>query len=409
VRAPALLSAASLALAGCGGGTGPPRSAFEVHALSVPAAPGSLAPNLASAADGRLVLSWIEPAGDRHRLVYSTLDHGAWSEPAVVSEGDDWFVNWADFPSVVPLSGSLWAAHWLVGQPAGGYAYDVLLSLSRDGGASWSEPIVPHDDGTPTEHGFVTLFPSGAGAGLIWLDGRNTLGGSQDSGSGHGMTLRAATVSPDATIEDQSEIDGLVCDCCQTDVALAAAGAVAVYRDRSAKELRDISIARRVGGAWQSGRPVAQDGWKIGGCPVNGPVVRAEGARVAVAWFSGAGNVPRVRVARSGDSGASFGAPVDVASGANLGRVGLALLPDDGWAVSWLCETSRRRPAVCIRTVGPDDALGSVHAVTGDQAVPPLSVPQLARSGEQLIAAWTVEHAGRTSIASGRIALDALR
>jgi hypothetical protein len=407
----AVASLAWLAVAGCAGDPGPDRALFEVHALTVPAAAGSLGPNLVSTADGRVVLSWIEPAGTRHRLAYSTLSGGSWGKPSVVSEGEDWFVNWADFPSVVPVSGPLWAAHWLVSQPAGGYAYDVLLSLSSDGGRSWSEPIAPHDDGTPTEHGFVTLFPRGSGTGLVWLDGRKTLGGSHEHAgdAAHGMTLRSATVQPDLSILDAAEIDGLTCDCCPTDVALTDDGAVAVYRDRTANEVRDIYVARMIDGAWQPGVPVADDGWTIDGCPVNGPVIAAEGSRVAVAWFTGAGGNSRVRVARSGDSGATFGEPIDVVTGATLGRTGIALLPDDALAVSWLCEMPGERVGVCLRAVPAAGEAGPVHAVTGDQAVLPLSVPQLARAGDSLVLAWTARMADTTRIASGRVALDSLR
>ena len=35
------------------------------------------------------------------------------------------------------------------------------------------------------------------------------------------------------------------------------------YRDRSADEVRDISIVRRVGGRWTKPAPVHDDGWKI--------------------------------------------------------------------------------------------------------------------------------------------------
>jgi hypothetical protein len=78
--------------------------------------------------------------------------------------------SWADFPSVVPITGPFWAAHWLQKRPEGGYAYDVYVAISTDSGQSWSEGIMPHRDGTPTEHGFVSLFPWQGGAGVIWLD-----------------------------------------------------------------------------------------------------------------------------------------------------------------------------------------------------------------------------------------------
>ena len=67
---------------------------------------------------------------------------------------------------------------------------------------------------------------------------------------------------------------------------------------------------RWIDGAWQASRAVADDGWVIEGCPVNGPAIAADGADVAVAWFTGADDRARVQVAWSGDAGAEFASPV---------------------------------------------------------------------------------------------------
>lgn len=408
LRLAGLLLAATSSIAGCGGESPPQAARFSIHSLNVPAAAGSLGPNLAVGTDGTVVLSWIEPRGDRHRLLYSRLIDNLWSDPAAVTGGDNWFVNWADFPSVVPLSDSLWAAHWLVRQPAGGYAYDVMLSLSNDSGATWSGPIKPHNDDTPTEHGFVSMFPQGANAGLIWLDGRNTIDESTAGEVSNGMTLRAASIAADSTITNDTEVDGLICDCCQTDIAITEEGAIAVYRNRTEDETRDIYAARMIGNEWQPGFPVADDGWTIDGCPVNGPAVSADGNRVAVAWFTAADDRPRVRIARSQDSGATFSAPVDVVSEATSGRVGIALLPDDRLAVSWLCKVSEDKSGACVRSISSTDRPGPLHVLSGDRNVSSFSLPQLVRSGDLLVAAWTADANGSSVIASGQIPIASL-
>src|SRR3712207_8194276 len=54
----------------------------------------------------------------------------------------------------------------------GKYAYDVRIAQSADGGATWSPGVVPHRDGVPAEHGFVSLWPAGGDSlGAVWLDG----------------------------------------------------------------------------------------------------------------------------------------------------------------------------------------------------------------------------------------------
>jgi hypothetical protein len=376
--------------------------------MEVPAAVGSQSPNLAVGPDGTLVLSWIEPEASGHALRYSILEDANWSEPGSVARGDNWFVNWADFPSVVPVSDSLWAAHWLVRQPAGGYAYDVVLSISPDGGMTWEDAVKPHDDGTPTEHGFVSLFRYDSGLGLVWLDGRNMARQSPPGGPLSGMTLRSATYSEELQIANEKTVDELVCDCCQTDVALTARGAIAVYRDRTVNETRDIYAAQFANGGWQPGYPVAADGWKIGGCPVNGPAVDADGDEVAVAWFTAADDEPKVRLARSADSGDTFSAPLDVTDSDIFGRAGVAMLGDGDVAVSWLCKENRNRARVCLRRVSANGNAGPVQMLSGDEDVPPLSLPQLARVGSALVAAWTVRDHNGSQIRSSRLAIDSL-
>ena len=383
---------------------------FRVEPIDVPAPAGSRSPNLA-AGDGKIVLSWIEPRWDGHYLQFSVLAENGWGEARSVASGEDWFVNWADFPSVVPIDESLWAAHWLVRQPAGGYAYDVHLSLSGDGGASWSDPVLPHDDGTPTEHGFVTLFPEDGNVGLVWLDGRKMSGVEHGADAGvNGMTLRHASFADDFRSGANAEIDGLVCDCCTTDVAIAESGPIAVYRNRTRDEVRDIYAIRRVDGEWQRPAAVADDGWVIGGCPVNGPAIDADGASVAVAWFTGVGDRPSVRLARSSDSGETFGEPIDIASGENFGRAGVALLPEGGVAVTWLCKLSETSASVCLREVDANGVPGPVVRISdGERSVPALNVPQLVRDGQDLVAAWTVQVGGRPEIEAVRIRRDTSR
>ena len=46
---------------------------------------------------------------------------------------------------------------------------------------------------------------------------------------------------------------------------------LAIYRDRTETERRDIA-SRRLQGNWTVSQPVGVDGWQINGCPVNGPV-----------------------------------------------------------------------------------------------------------------------------------------
>ncbi|MBA3256249.1 MAG: exo-alpha-sialidase, partial [Pyrinomonadaceae bacterium] len=150
---------------------GPP---LTIQASESPAGVDSREPELSATADGRIILSWVEKVGSkRYALRFATRDDGSWSTARTVAEGENWFVNWADFPSVIALADGSLAAHWLVKSGSGTYAYDVNISRSKDGGNTWGKPIVPHTDKTQTEHGFVSLLPLPDGrVGAVWLDGR---------------------------------------------------------------------------------------------------------------------------------------------------------------------------------------------------------------------------------------------
>ena len=383
-----VLPVLALTLAACEGS--PPQAWLgEVTPVAGPAAEGSRYPHLAGG-DGTTVLSWLQPAPQGgFALQHARWMDGRWSEPATVATGEDWFINWADFPSVVPLDGQHWAAHWLQQTPGSVYSYDVRIAVSRDGGASWSEPMSPHDDGTPTEHGFVTLFAADGGTRAVWLDGRHTGGGhDHESGSAGAMTLRAATIAADGARDGADrELDARVCDCCQTDAAPTDRGAVVVYRDRSPGEIRDIALVRLEDDRWSEPVTVHADGWKIAGCPVNGPAVDVQGGTVVVAWFTAAGG-PRVRLAFSRDGGRSFEPPIEVASGDVPGRVDVELLDDGRAVVSWM----QQAPAGAEIRVQPftrDGAAGDAVRVAATSVHRSSGFPQMVRAGDGLLFAWT--------------------
>ncbi len=382
-------------------------------ALKLAAGPGSAEPNLTKSPSGTIVLSWLEPKGENTALLYSQLGVEGWGQTHLVAESADWFVNWADLPSVLAISDSLWAAHWLNKRPGGIYAYDVALSLSSDGGKTWGDAITPHSDNTATEHGFVSLYPEADGLGLIWLDGRNTTAdaNSHDHHDEHGtggMTLRHALVAVDGTISEELELDQLVCDCCQTSVAIAREGPVAIYRNRSEKDIRDIYITRSMNGKWQPGHAVSNDGWKIGGCPVNGPAVAAQGDRVAVAWFTMADEIPRVRFAMSLDGGETFNAAIDIDNDAPSGRVDLALLDNGLAAISWLDEGENGKGAIRVQLMQADGSIVAAHTIATTELTRPAGFPQLQSAGNTLIVAWTDSSKKASQVKSMRITFPAV-
>jgi hypothetical protein len=412
-------------LAGCGvsqspsstSSTSAPEAGATAYAtadapLSIVAVPLALArpaaqPNVvADPTRRRFVLSWQERDAEGCVLLRTaTLGaDGALGELRDVARGCDWFVNWADFPSVAIADNGDWWTYVLQKSGASTYAYGIRLMRSEDDGRTWSAPITPHDDRTPTEHGFVSMVPMGGDRMLLaWLDGRNTLAsvsdeghdahavGHDDSSAGHAhaegpMSLRSAEVGSDFVLRDEQEVDARVCSCCPTDLVRRGEGAVLVYRDRSEDEIRDVYAAEYRDGRWSEGKAVRTDGWRIAACPVNGPALAASGDRVAALWPTMAGATLSVKAAAVGESDA---ATVIESGGAVLGRPDLVPWVDGRWLASWLGAGPDGATALRIALL---DADLTARATQDAAVLPPgrgTGMPKLASLGDVAVLVWT--------------------
>ncbi len=352
-------------------------------------------PNVFVSETGTTYLSWIEHLNDSIvALQFSTLKNKKWTAPKKIASGTNWFVNWADFPSLAAYEDdekSL-AAHWLQKSAKGTYDYDVRIAQSQDGGATWQPSFIPHRDGIAAEHGFVTMLPlSSDRMFATWLDGRHTKGDDHDAhGHGHGgdMTLRAATFDPQGNLYDETELDHRVCDCCQTDATLTDDGVVVVYRDRSPDEVRDISIVRKTAEGWLQAQTVHADNWEIAGCPVNGPAVDALDNRLAVAWFTMANDEARVFVIFSENGGRTFGEAVHVDEGSPLGRVDVLWLNSQEILVTWIEETPDQTTIKARQITAKGEAKPS-FTITQTDAARKSGFPIIKKNEEQIIFAWT--------------------
>lgn len=370
-------------------------------------------PNLHITASGQALLSWVEYLDDStDALVFSKLENNQWTPPQTIASGNDWFVNWADFPSVTAYldDEEALAVHWLQMSAPGTYDYDVHIAQSHDGGRTWGESFIPHTDGVAAEHGFVSILPLPGGRMFAtWLDGRNTkesAAGSPQPAEGddhaHGggaMTLRCAVFDKTGQLSEEAELDHKVCDCCSTTAAWTPQGPIVAYRNRSDEENRDIFYTRKTEDGWTPPQAVFADNWHITGCPVNGPALATAGDTVALAWFTSAGGQPRVKVAFSADAGAQFGAPVVVDGGKPEGRVGVVFLTADKALVSWLA-TVEGGAEIRVVEVGTDGRKGEALTVAAVSPSRDSGFPQMVKYGDGVLFAWTVVEGDATHLAS---------
>lgn len=308
--------------------------------IPAPAGPGAMGPALATGSDGSVYLTWLEPApDDGWALRHSRLepDSMRWTAARTIAQGNDWFVNWADFPQLTVHAGHLTAVWFVENPPSPGHTghhgsgYHAVLSESADGGATWSpaRPVSRESDAVE----FVALLPQSGGLLAAWLDGRQRAQGTDRQALFARITDEKA--SPDVLV------DGSVCDCCQLALLDRPDGALLAYRGRTTHEIRDIRLARLRHGRWEPAGTLHDDGWRIAACPVNGPRLAAHGDHVAAIWFTGADDRPQVQVKLSRDGGETFGEAVRVDLGRPLGRVDGAVTADGDVLVTWLEATGQ--------------------------------------------------------------------
>lgn len=368
-------------------------------------------PSLATDPARGLVLTWQTRDAKSAALRYALLDAtGRELRRGVVAQGQDWFVNWADFPGLIVLDNNDWVTYWLQKSAAGTYAYDLRLTRSTNGGGRWSEPLTPHDDGTPTEHGFASLLPlDGARVQVMWLDGRHAPGAATGHAAGHGdeegpMTLRSAVIDWHDRIEAAAELDARTCSCCQTDSARIGKRSLVVYRDRSEKEVRDIALVEREGdGAWSAPQIVHADGWSVPACPVNGPAIAANGETALIAWPTMAGGPLSVRyLLRSGQTNSAM--QVLEQGTEVIGRVDASAAADGGFAISWL-GASKGATALKLATLDASGKLLRIREVARLEPGRSTGHPRLVWYRGAHYLTWTESLGpGKTRIALERVA-----
>lgn len=375
-----------------------------VEEVLSPAGASSSLPHLVSNTDGTLV-SWVETKGDSlDMLFFSELDNGTWQEPQAIAQGGDWFVNWADYPMIAENKGNYWS-HVLKKSTEGTYSYDVKMTIKPKESTKWETNMSLHTDGTPTEHGFVTVLPYKDAFFVTWLDGRNTE--ENAAGERGAMTVRAAEVAANGKVSHEHELDVSTCDCCQTTAAITDNGPVVLYRDRSEEEIRDISIVRQVNGTWTAPKTIHADGWKIKGCPVNGPKVAAMGNNLVAAWFTGAQDTARVQVVFSKDGGENFQKPTVIAEGTTIGRVDVVWVDEETAVVSWM-DIKEKVASLNVAKISRTGVLSEKVTVVEMNGSRQSGFPQLEKVDDMLYFAWTDVTKADMRVRMAKIAISAL-
>jgi BNR repeat-like domain len=354
--------------------------ALMPEVVANPAGTGSLQPNWSATPDGHAVFSWVEPAkSGGYALRYAVRGASGWSEAHTIVAGRHFFRHPAEVPEVISLNDHLWMAHWVEMPMESSEAEFVYVSSSTDG-MHWSAPVMVNKDRSPVEHGLVSMAAGGNGeASLFWLE-------TPQGEDGPGYLMHSVVNAAGQPVKEE-RLEPDVCNCCPTAVVPTAKGLLVAYRDRTKDDIRDISVLRLVNGHWSQPKNVHADNWKLNACPTNAAAVAARGDRVALAWYTGAQDMPRVQLVFSPDSGATFGKSVLVSTGHAYGYTSVALAGDGTAFVSWLEQGEGNVARVLARVVNSAGAAGpAVQVAVGGRMA--LGYPRIVNTGAETWITW---------------------
>jgi hypothetical protein len=352
---------------------------LKMAPLANPSGPNSSQVNWSLTQDGNVLLSWLES----DTLKYAIRRGNQWSEARTIASHRSFFHHPAELPEVVSMPNGALMAHWIETPKPDSEAEFVYVSASRDG-IKWTAPAPGQRDKGDVEHGLASMLSNGDGTASVFF--LQSLKGPDAP-----TALMRSVIGADGMEQKEEVLDNDTCECCPTTAVRTAKGLLVAYRDHTKDDIRDIAVTRFEGGKWIASKIVYPDKWQVDACPVNAASAAAKGDKVGIAWYTAAGNNPRVEVALSGDSGATFGKAVVVSTGSSYGYASVALDDAGGAYVSWL-ERGGDNAKVLVRHVSADGTSGPVAQVaTGTRKS--LGYPRLVRAGSELLIGWNTDSA----------------
>ncbi|HEY3827355.1 MAG TPA: sialidase family protein [Bryobacteraceae bacterium] len=352
--------------------------ALKVQPAANPSGPNSSQVNWSVTQDGNALMSWVES----EELKYAIRRGGQWSEVRTIASHRHFFHHPAELPEVIALPGGSLVAHWIEAPKTESEAEFVYVSASRDG-IKWTTPVMAHHDHSDVEHGLASMAPSGdKEASLFWLQ-------ASPKGPEAPTALMRSVIGADGNEIREETLAPDVCECCPTAVAKTTRGLLVAYRAHTKDDIRDIAVTRLESGRWTSPKIVYPDKWQVDACPVNAASVAAKGDQVALSWYTASGDKPRVELAMSTDSGATFSKATVISTGQSYGYTSIAIDDAGGAFVSWL-EHGGDGAKVLARHISADGTAGPVAQVAAGTRKS-LGYPRLVRAGNETWIAWNTD------------------
>lgn len=356
---------------------------LKMEPMTNPSGPGSSQVSWSVTQDGNPLLSWVES----DTLKYAIRRGTQWSEPRTIASHRHFFHHPAEVPEVITMPGGSLLAHWIETPSTESETEFIYVSASRDG-VKWTAPVMAHHDKSEVQHGLASIVANGdKEASIFWL--------YASKGPDKPTSLMRSVISADGAEVKEEILAADVCECCPTSVARTSRGLLVAYRGHTKDDIRDISVTRLESGRWTSPKIVYADKWQVDACPVNAASVAAKGDRVAISWYTAAGDKPRVELATSSDSGATFSKAAVVSTGEAYGYTSIAIDDAGGAFVSWL-ERGGDGARVLVRHVSDAGAAGPVAQIAAGTRKS-LGYPRILQAGSETWIAWNTDAKAQTA------------
>jgi len=370
--------------------------------------------HLSLAADGRRVAAaWIASSDAGGDIFTAVSEDGGRSFGTPVRVNDvagDAGGNGEQPPRVVLKDGAIGVVWVSKRQGVSG----IRATRSTDGGRTFPAARTISPDGVTGARGWESAAIDDAGVmHAAWLDGRHAspkpaspsadtqgapaAGAKHVHGAGHAPMrqdiVHAMWREGEAIVE--TPVADNVCFCCKTGVAAHGSDVFVVWRHLFPGGVRDIAIARSADSGRTFGAPVrvSADDWKIDACPDDGPALVVDGGgAIHVAWptlLQGASPHMAIFEAVSRDGGATFSPRTRVdASETGASHPRIAVSRQGARAIVW-DEIAAEGRRVMYRGAGP-----AVPLAEGGSA----SYPAIAAAGDGFVVAWTEQASGRSVV-----------
>jgi len=195
----------------------------------------------------------------------------------------------------------------------GGESSELHFARSTGWGESFTKSISV-DPTSPSQNFFnLALSPQGV-VYATWLDGRDRGKGKQGSSA----VYIARSTNKGVSFEPAVRVSLDSCPCCRPWISFSGENNVHVGWRRVLEEnVRDIFISTSTDGGktFAAGVRVAEDNWKINGCPHSGPAMAHIGNRLYASWATVRDEKAQLYLAWSDDQGKTFTKRTSLADG----------------------------------------------------------------------------------------------